>query len=96
MLQASVRYEGDSKFVGSDQEWGLFPSISAAWRINKETFMEGLTFIDDLKLRAGYGVTGISPSQYYQTVARLKKIWAQGIRFITMENGLPPLGQPIT
>ena len=91
MLQASVRYEGDSKFVGSDQEWGLFPSISAAWRINKETFMEGLTFIDDLKLRAGYGVTGISPSQYYQTVARLKYM-GTGNSFYYDGEWVTPLG----
>ena len=71
MATASLRYEGDSKFIGSDQEWGLFPSISAAWRISKESFMRNLKFIDDLKLRAGYGVTGIAPSLYYQTISRL-------------------------
>ena len=91
MLTASIRYEGDSKFVGSDQEWGLFPSISAAWRINKESFMEGLTFIDDLKLRAGYGVTGISPSQYYQTVARLKYL-GTGNAFYYDGEWVTPLG----
>ncbi len=72
MLTASLRYEGDSKFIGSDEEWGMFPAVSAAWRINKERFMDDMTFIDDLKLRAGYGITGIAPSAYYQTVSRLK------------------------
>lgn len=72
MLTASARYEGDSKFVGSDDEWGVFPAISAAWRINKESFMKGFSFLDDLKLRAGYGVTGISPNAYYQTIYRLQ------------------------
>ena len=71
MLQASVRYEGDSKFVGSNKEWGLFPAVSAAWRISREPFMQSAHFIDDLKLRAGYGVTGTAPSAYYQTIARL-------------------------
>jgi len=71
LLQASLRYEGDSKFVGSNQEWGLFPAVSAAWRINKEGFMSGVKFIDDLKIRGGYGVTGTAPSSYYQTISRL-------------------------
>lgn len=71
MISASLRHEGDSKFVGSTKEWGLFPSISAAWRINKEKFMQNLKFVDDLKLRIGYGVTGTAPSAYYQTISRL-------------------------
>jgi TonB-linked SusC/RagA family outer membrane protein len=71
LLAASLRYEGDSKFVGSDQEWGLFPAVSAAWRIKQENFMQDVSFIDDLKLRAGFGVTGIAPSQYYQAYYRL-------------------------
>ena len=91
MLTASVRYEGDSKFVGSNQEWGLFPSVSAAWRISKESFMENLTFIDDLKLRAGYGVTGISPSQYYQTISRLKYL-GTGNSFYYDGEWVTPLG----
>ncbi len=71
LLAASLRYEGDSKFVGSDQEWGLFPAVSAAWRIKQEGFMQDVSFIDDLKLRAGFGITGIAPSQYYQSFYRL-------------------------
>ena len=72
MISASLRYEGDSKFVGSNHEWGLFPAVSAAWRISKEAFMNDFKFVDDLKLRGGYGVTGAAPSSYYQTIQRLR------------------------
>ena len=57
MLTVSGRYEGSSKFY-TDNQWGLFPAISGGWRISSEPFMEGLGFLNDLKVRAGYGVTG--------------------------------------
>ena len=71
IFMGSLRYEGDSKFVGSDQEWGLFPAASLAWRIKQESFLRDVSFIDYLKLRAGFGITGIAPSQYYQALYRL-------------------------
>jgi TonB-linked SusC/RagA family outer membrane protein len=64
LLTGSVRYEGNSRF-GADHKWGLFPSVSAGWRISEESFMDGVSFIDDLRLRAGYGVTGIAPNSSY-------------------------------
>ena len=58
MLTATLRRDGSSKF-GADHKWGLFPSVSAAWGISQENFMTGAaTWLDDLKLRVGYGVTG--------------------------------------
>ena len=57
MVTVSGRYEGSSKFY-KDNRWGLFPAISGGWRISSEPFMDNFTFLDDLKLRAGYGVTG--------------------------------------
>jgi iron complex outermembrane receptor protein len=57
ILTASLRQDGSSKF-GDNHKWAMFPSISAAWRINEESFMKGTDFIDDLKLRVGYGVSG--------------------------------------
>ena len=57
MLTASIRHEGSSKF-GENHKWGDFPAVSAGWRISQESFMRGLTWIDDLKIRADYGVTG--------------------------------------
>lgn len=57
ILTLSVRQDGSSKF-GANHKWATFPSVSAAWRINEESFMKGATYIDDLKLRVGYGVSG--------------------------------------
>ncbi len=57
MLSGAVRADGASRF-GKDNRWGWFPSISAGWRMTEEAFMKSLTFIDDLKLRASYGLTG--------------------------------------
>ncbi len=57
MITATVRRDGSSKF-GANHKWGTFPSASAAWAISQEPFMENLPWIKDLKLRAGYGITG--------------------------------------
>jgi TonB-dependent starch-binding outer membrane protein SusC len=59
LLQASVRKDGSSAF-GTNNQWGYFPAVSAGWRINKEKFMQNQHLFDDLKLRAGYGVSGNS------------------------------------
>lgn len=65
LLMASLRYEGDSRF-GADHQWGLFPGVSVGWRLSQESFIP--SFINDLKLRAGYGVTGIAPRDPYQSL----------------------------
>lgn len=57
LFTASLRHEGSSKF-GANHKWGNFPAVSAGWRISQEKFMSGLHWIDDLKIRADYGVTG--------------------------------------
>lgn len=57
MFTASLRHEGSSKF-GASNKWGNFPAVSAGWRISEEKFMKNISWIDDLKLRADYGVTG--------------------------------------
>ena len=54
-----IRRDGSSRF-GRGNRWGTFPAFSAAWRISSESFMDGLTWIEDLKIRAGYGVIGNS------------------------------------
>lgn len=56
LLQATVRRDGSSVF-GANNRWGTFPSVSAAWNIAEESFMKGGIF-DQLKLRAGYGISG--------------------------------------
>lgn len=57
MFTASLRHEGSSKF-GVDNKWGNFPAVSAGWRISQEYFMKNIKWVNDLKLRADYGVTG--------------------------------------
>jgi len=58
MFTGTLRYDGSTRF-GSNTKWGLFPSASAAWRISDEVFMEGSRgWLNNLKLRIGYGVTG--------------------------------------
>jgi len=57
ILAATLRRDGSSKF-GANNKWGTFPSVSVAWRISGEPFMNGMDFLNDLKLRLGYGVTG--------------------------------------
>ena len=57
MLNASLRVDGASKF-SSGQRYGTFPSLSGAWLVGNESFMENQNFVKDLKLRASYGVTG--------------------------------------
>ena len=57
MVTATIRRDGSSKF-GANHKWGWFPSASAAWGISQEAFMEDVKWVSDLKLRAGWGVTG--------------------------------------
>ena len=56
-LSASIRREGSSRF-GYNNKWGNFPAVSVAWRINRENFMSGVSWLNELKLRADYGETG--------------------------------------
>lgn len=57
LFTASLRHEGSSKF-GKNHKWGDFPAVSAGWRISQESFMQDIDWINDLKIRADYGVTG--------------------------------------
>jgi TonB-dependent starch-binding outer membrane protein SusC len=56
-LDLTLRHDGSTRFA-PNKRWGTFPSVSGAWRISSEPFMKNLMFIDDLKLRAGYGQLG--------------------------------------
>ena len=57
MVQATIRRDGSSVF-GKDNRWGTFPSVSAAWNVTEEPFMQNQKVFDNLKLRLGYGVSG--------------------------------------
>ena len=56
-LDATIRRDGSSKFAPGFK-WGIFPGVSAAWRISAEDFMKDVSLVSDLKLRAGYGKLG--------------------------------------
>ena len=61
----SIRHEGSSKF-GENNKWATFPSVSLGWNIMNEEFMKGTrSWLDNLRLRVGYGVTGITPTDSY-------------------------------
>ncbi|MDH5397642.1 MAG: TonB-dependent receptor, partial [Cyclobacteriaceae bacterium] len=68
IVNAVVRRDGSSRF-GSANRYGVFPAFSAAWRISSEPFMQSMTFIDDLKIRGGYGTMGnsnnVDPNNQY-------------------------------
>ena len=71
-LNASIRAEGSSKF-GANNRWGYFPAVSASWLITNEDFMRSQEVVEDLKLRAGYGVTGNMPGDCYPWIGRMNK-----------------------
>lgn len=72
LLMGALRYEGASQLWGTDNAWGLFPSVSVGWRITEAAFMKNQKIFDDLKLRVGYGVTGSQPKDPFLGVAMLK------------------------
>lgn len=57
LFSATVRRDGSSRF-GANTKWGVFPSFSAGWKISKEAFMQNISAIKDLKLRASWGLSG--------------------------------------
>ena len=72
MLTASLRHEGSSKF-GKDHRWGDFWAVSGGWRVSSEPWMRAASgFLDDLKIRVGYGVTGNNGFDPGQTAFRYK------------------------
>ncbi len=72
IITGVVRRDGSSRFSPNNR-YGVFPAASVAWRISSESFMQNLTFINDLKLRAGYGAMGnsnnVDPNNQYNLYA---------------------------
>ncbi|WP_343671114.1 TonB-dependent receptor [Chitinophaga sp.] len=60
LLTATLRADGSSR-VGTNNRWGTFPAVSLGWKVSQEKFMENVTFVQNLKIRAGYGATGNLP-----------------------------------
>ncbi len=66
LLTASLRADGSSKFAKGNR-WGYFPSASVAWRMEQEEFMKGISWLNQLKVRLSYGVTGNQSINPYST-----------------------------
>ena len=68
LLSGTIRRDGSSAF-GANKKFGYFPSVSGAWRISKENFMKDVTWLDDLKIRGGWGklgsISNINPTNAY-------------------------------
>jgi TonB-linked SusC/RagA family outer membrane protein len=70
LLTATIRRDGSSRF-GENNRWGTFPSASVGWRVSDEAFMKSLTVVNDLKLRASYGLTGNNAIGNYRAIGQL-------------------------
>ena len=71
LFTASLRHEGSSKF-GANNKWGYFPAVSAGWRISQEGFLKGCSsWLNDLKLRADFGVTGNQDFDSYKSLSTM-------------------------
>ena len=72
ILTGVVRRDGSSRF-GANNRYGVFPAVSAAWRISSENFMKDLPWVSDLKIRGGYGLMGnsnnVDPNNQYSLFA---------------------------
>ncbi len=81
LITATFRADGSSKFAPGNQ-WGYFPSVAAAWRLSDESWMEGASgWLNNLKLRASYGVAGnnnIAAGQYMKIFSSNTELWMNG------------------
>ena len=92
MITATVRGDGSSRF-SKDNRWGVFPSVALGWKI-KETFMKDVAWLNDLKLRLGYGITGQQEGigdysympTYSQTTGHTSYYPVGGSNFATEDN----------
>lgn len=72
LLTMTMRGDGSSKFIAGNR-WGYFPGVSAGWRISEEDFMREIPFLDDLKIKGGWGMLGnqeVSDLQYLTIMKR--------------------------
>ncbi len=92
MLNALVRRDGSSRF-GANNRYGIFPAVSAAWRISDEGFMSGVSFVSDLKIRGGWGQMGNSNNvDPYNQYSLFASNLSQSYYDIAGANGTPAEG----
>lgn len=80
LVTVSARYDGSSR-LADGHKWVLFPSAALAWRMSDESFLKNVSWLDNLKLRLGYGKTGNSSVDPYQTKGAL------GLKRYVYNNG---------
>jgi TonB-linked SusC/RagA family outer membrane protein len=91
LLQATYRYDGSSR-LAEGHKWVSYPGVSVGWNIHRESFMDGVSVIDRLKLRVGYGTTSNQAIKPYSTLGLLGTTpYNFGSNFVTGYNvtGLP-------
>lgn len=80
LAEISGRYDGSYKFYGmSGKRWGFFPSASLGWRLSKEKFMSGLSFLDDLKVRTSVGLLGNDGVSAYSFLSQYTNKYSSNI-----------------
>ena len=92
LFTSSMRIDGSARF-GQNNRFGYFPSAAVAWRINEEEFLKNNKVINDLKLRASYGVTGNQPNSnyiYYSTYSAGRDAVFNGTRVSTLQPTRSP------
>ena len=87
LLQATIRRDGTNKFIG-DNQFGIFPSVSGAWKVSEESFLKGnVAWLSNLKIRAGWGVLGSIGSVgdfIYQTAYKSTNVHSfDGVNVVT-------------
>lgn len=91
LLTASLRSDGSS-VLASGNKYAYFPSAAVAWRVSDEKFMQGVNFVNELKLRIGYGKTGNSSISPYQTLGSLtisRYVWDENVILAFAPNSIP-------
>ena len=83
-ISGNYRRDGSSR-LGANKRWGNFWSVSGAWRISQEAFMHRLPFVDDMKIRASYGVNGTLPSDLYAHLS----LYAYGYNYQDQPGSAP-------
>jgi TonB-linked SusC/RagA family outer membrane protein len=92
LLEANIRTDGSSRFAPGNK-WGVFPSVSAGWRLSEESFLKDISFINNLKLRASWGQAGnerigefLYLSQYGTENVIMNGTLVSGVRQSQMSN----------
>src|SRR5690606_41138321 len=98
LLTATVRRDGSSRF-GDGNKWGTFPSLSLGWNMREESFLKNASWLDQLKLRAGFGLLGNQNIPNYTYMTIYQPAYSNGVVGFTPEDnrfGNPALDRKST